>query len=413
MKPMELNKAELWSVDNETILFHTTMKKISIILGLLLLATSASATGRGNFSLLKRSDNMATRTTAVKADNSDAVYESVREQYNKGKISADSVIDLALYHKVWSPAVAEKCLKLVTGKNPRAEMELGVIYAFSPEFSRQASEGVRLLQDAAKAGMSDANCYLGLYYFNHGDFTKAKASFDACRPIPYGFGDTALGSMYMEGKGVKEDVPKARECYHQAALKGYPRGAALYGFNLRATGGGPVNYPDSFFWLYIAGDLGDDAARTTLYMPRRGENRGDGEVAQKANEALMYIEMAQKGKNLKNEPIYKDGFLPSLKAREQAAEHGDDWARFYLGSMNYNGDFLNQNYAQALRYYEPISRDAKLPRSVLALVNERLAQMYRDGKGTKANPAKADHYARLAAKYGSLSAYKAVENIGR
>ncbi|MDE6692303.1 MAG: sel1 repeat family protein [Muribaculaceae bacterium] len=389
------------------------MKKISITLGLLLLAMSASATGRGGFSLLNHSGNRTARTTSVKADNSDAVYDSVREQYAQGKISADSVINLALYHKIWSPATAEKCLKLVADRNPRAEMELGVIYAFSPEYTRQASEGVRLLQEAAKSGgevARDANCYLGLYYFNHREYDKAKASFDACRPIPYGFGDTALGSMYMEGKGVKEDVAKARECYHQAALKGYARGASLYGFNLRATGGGPVSYPDSFFWLYIAGDLGDDAARTALYLPRRNENRGDGEVAQKANEALTYIEMAQKGKNLKNEPIYKDGFLPSLKAREQAAERGDDWARFYLGSMNYNGDFLNQNYAQAIRYYEPISRDAKLPRTVLALVNERLARMYSDGLGTKANPAKADQYARLAAHYGSLSAYKSVEN---
>lgn len=390
------------------------MKKITLLIGLLLLATSASASGRNNFSLFKRNNDRAPGTTEVKAGNSDAIYESVKKQYSAGKISADSVINLALYHKVWSPATAEKCLKLVADKNPRAEMELGVIYAFSPEFARQASEGVRLLQDASRSsanGAQDALCYLGLYYFNHKDYAKAKECFEAYKKIPYGFGDTALGSMYMEGKGVKEDVPKARECYHQAALKGYPRGAALYGFNLRATGGGPVSYPDSFFWLYIAGDLGDDAARTTLYLPRRGENRGDGEVAQKANEALMYIEMAQKGKNLKNEPIYKDGFLPSLKAREQAAEQGDDWARFYLGSMNYNGDFLNQNYAQALRYYEPISRDAKLPRSVLALVNERLSQMYRDGMGTKANPAKAEQYARLAAKYGSLTAYKAVENI--
>ncbi|MDE6653693.1 MAG: hypothetical protein K2K37_04825 [Muribaculaceae bacterium] len=392
------------------------MKKISITLGLLLLAMSVSATGRSGFSLLNHSDNRTARTTSVKADNSDAVYDSVREQYAQGKISADSVINLALYHKVWSPATAEKCLKLVADRNPRAEMELGVIYAFSPEYTRQASDGVKLLQEVAKSGgevSRDANCYLGLYYFNHREYDKAKACFDACRPIPYGFGDTALGSMYMEGKGVKEDVAKARECYHQAALKGYARGASLYGFNLRATGGGPVSYPDSFFWLYIAGDLGDDAARTTLYLPRRNENRGDSETAQKANEALTYIEMAQKGKNLKNEPIYKDGFLPSLKAREQAAERGDDWARFYLGSMNYNGDFLNQNYAQAIRYYEPISRDAKLPRTVLALVNERLARMYRDGLGTKADAVKADRYARLAAKYGSLSAYRAVENINR
>ena len=109
--------------------------------------------------------------------------------------------------------------------------------------------------------------------------------------------------------------------------------------------------------------------------------------------------------------LYKEGFLASLKAREKAAEQGDDWARFYLGSMNYNGEFLNQNYAQALRYYEPIAKDAKLPRAVLALVNERLATMYREGKGTKANPSKAAQYARTAAQYGSLPAYKIVEQI--
>lgn len=389
------------------------MKKITLLLGILLLAMSASA--RTSFSLRKLAKTPE-HTAAVAADRSDTVYESISREYASGKISADSVINLALYHKVMSPALAEKCLKLVTRDNPRAQMELGVIYLFSPEYASHASEGLKLLQEASASsanGAQDALCYLGLYYFNHKDYAKARQCFEAYRNIPYGFGDTALGSMYMEGKGVKEDVAKARECYHQAALKGYPRGASLYGFNLRASGGGPVSYPDSFFWLYIAGDLGDDAARTALYLPRRGEDRGNGEIAQKANEALTYIEAVQNAKNMKNDPLYKDGFLPSLKAREQAAERGDDWARFYLGSMNYNGDFLNQNYAQAIRYYEPISRDAKLPRSVLALVNERLSQMYRDGKGTKANPAKAEQYARLAAKYGSLTAYRAVENIDR
>ncbi len=121
--------------------------------------------------------------------------------------------------------------------------------------------------------------------------------------------------------------------------------------------------------------------------------------------------MAQSGKKIQNEPIYKDGFLPSLKAREKAAEQGDDWARFYLGSMNYNGEFLNQNFAQALRYYEPIAKNAKLPNTVLALVNERLARIYREGKGTKADPAKAALYAKAAAAYGSLPAYKIVEGI--
>lgn len=180
---------------------------------------------------------------------------------------------------------------------------------------------------------------------------------------------------------------------------------------MRASAGGPISYPDSFYWLYIAGDLGDDAARATLGLPLLNEKRGDSEVAKDAATALQFIEAAKSGKKIQQEPLYKEGFLPSLKAREKAAEQGDDWARFYLGSMNYNGDFLNQNYTQVLHYYEPIAKNGKLPKNVLALVHERLAKIYREGKGTKANPSKAAHHARIAAQYGSLPSYLIVEEI--
>lgn len=387
------------------------MKRISLFLYLLVIVLTVPTTVFGNTSSDRRKNNKSTQTTTIRTNKSDATYESVQKLYTQGKISADSVINLALYHKVWSPELAERCLKLVTDKNPRAAMELGALYAFSPEFAKRKSDGVKLLQTAAKAGDNEANCYLGLYYFSHNDYKKAKTYFDACRPMDYGVGYTALGSMYLTGKGVKENPVKARENFHQAALKGYPRGAALYGFNLRTNTGGQIDYPDSFFWLYIAGDLGDDAARTTLFLPRRNEKRADTEVGRDATTALQFIEAAQTGKKIQNEPIYKDGFLPSLKAREKAAEQGDDWARFYLGSMNYNGDFLNQNYTQVIHYYEPIAQNGKLPRPVLALVHERLAEMYRDGKGTKADSAKAAQHARIAAHYGSLPAYKVIENI--
>ncbi len=387
------------------------MKKISLLLCLLAVAVAMPATARGNFSLRNRSNNTPAQSAATSVNKHDAVYESVSQQYANGKISADSVVSLALYHKVWSPALAERCLKLVAERSPRAAMELGVIYAFSPEFARQSSEGVKLMQAAANAGYNEANCYLGFYYFNHKDYKKTKTYFAACQPMKYGFGDTALGSMYMTGNGVEQNYAKAREYYHQAALKGYPRGAALYGFNMRASAGGPISYPESFYWLYIAGDLGDDAARATLGLPLRNEKRGDTEVARDAATALQLIAAAQSDKKIQHDPVYKEGFLPSLKAREKAAEQGDDWARFYLGSMNYNGDFLNQNYTQALHYYEPIAKNGKLPKNVLALVNERLAKMYRDGKGTKANPSKADQHDRLAAHYGSLPSYLIVEEI--
>ena len=387
------------------------MKKFALLLCLLAVAIATPAVARGNFSLRKHSNNKSVPSSTMAVNKSNAIYESVSRQYNQGKISVDSVVNLALYHKVWSPELAARCLSLVADRSPRAEMELGVIYAFSPEFAKNASEGVKLLQAAANAGYTDANCYLGFYYFNHKDYKKAKAYFAACQPMKYGFGDTALGSMYITGNGVEQNYAKAREYYHQAALKGYPRGAALYGFNMRASAGGTISYPDSFYWLYIAGQLGDDAARATLGLPLSNEKRGDSEVAKDAATALQLIEAAKTGKKIQHDPLYKEGFLPSLKAREKAAEQGDDWARFYLGSMNYNGDFLNQNYAQALHYYEPIAKNGKLPKNVLAIVHERLAKIYREGNGIEANSAKAAQHARIAAQFGSLPSYLIVEEI--
>ncbi len=381
-----------------------------MLIFLLVTGLSISAANRGKANALARIFKSSNTALTSKAEKSESIYDALSGQYKTGKISADSVISLAKYHKVWSPELAERCLSLVGSDNPRAAMELGALYAFSPEFSGRSAEGLRLLEKAAKSGQNEANCYLGLYYFNKKDYKKAKSYVEACNPM-YGLGYTILGSMYTSGAGVGEDLGKARENFHQAALKGYPRGMALYGFNLRASAGGPIDYPGSFFWLYIAGDLGDDAARTALYLPRRGESRGNSETVKDALTALQFIEAAQSGKKIQNEPIYKEGFLIGLKEYEKAAEQGDDWARFYLGSMNYNGDFLNQNYKQVLHYYTPIAQNGKLPAAALALVHERLAKMYTEGKGVKANPSEAARHLRKAAQYGSLSAYKTVEKI--
>ncbi|MDE6769701.1 MAG: hypothetical protein K2J78_08280, partial [Muribaculaceae bacterium] len=67
--------------------------------------------------------------------------------------------------------------------------------------------------------------------------------------------------------------------------------------------------------------------------------------------------------------------------------------------MNYNGDFLNENFARAAYYYEPIAKNGNLPASLMVVVCERLEDMYRNGKGVKADAAKANSYAQAAAKY--------------
>ena len=94
---------------------------------------------------------------------------------------------------------------------------------------------------------------------------------------------------------------------------GYPRGMALYGLDLNTSEGGKVDYPNAFFWLYMAGDMGDDASRTTLFLPRRNENLGDSENAKTTNAFLRVVEALHNKQNIKDEPIYRDGFLAGLK----------------------------------------------------------------------------------------------------
>ncbi len=296
-----------------------------------------------------------------------------------------------------SDNVSEQALKsAVSTGDPKAMMELGSLYVFNPNYEDQKQEGLALLESSAKKGYEESNDYLGLYYFENKDYEKAKKYFDSRKDDHYGFAYTALGSMYLEGKGVKEDGKKARESYNKAALKGYSRGMSLYASLLGTKNGGSLNYPDAFFWHYIAGDLGENYSRVMLYLPRIPEKEANGEVAKDAQLALQWIEAVHAGKSMKNEPLYKDGFLPGLKDFEKSAEAGDDWARYYLGSMNYNGDFLNQNFARAIYYYEPISKNSKLPKTILSVVNKRLAEMYRDGKGTAVNKTKAAYYSSLA-----------------
>lgn len=336
----------------------------------------------------------------------DSIVENISSLYRQGLISADSVVCLAVYHKQLSPEVAERCLQIVdVYSHPRAMMELGVVYAFASEFAGRTKTGLRLLHDAAKAGLPEAYEYLGLYYFKHKVYPKAKASFDAAGQLKYGFSDMALGSMYLDGIGVDRDPDKARHHLSQAALKGCPRGMALYGFNRRTLVGGDVSYHESFYWLYMAGDLGDDEARAALCLPRRKNACPTSEEAAEAQEDSEWEEALHSACDIRADHLYADGFLPSLDKRREQAAQGDDWACFYLGSLNYNGDIIDRDFAEAIRYYEPVAARATLPREVLALVNERLARLYREGKGVESDTTKADRYREVAAACGSLPAY--------
>ncbi len=345
-----------------------------------------------------------------------ALYEGVRAAYAQGKLSPVGVVETALYHKVWSPELAGRCLQLVSDKNNDAKAELGHLYTFFKTaylFPGKEAEGVRLLEAAAANGNLKANDYLGIYYCGKNDYKRALKYFNAAgaEHIPYAL--TLIGGMYEEGNAVKKDRAKAREYYQRAAALGDAAGAQKYGYALQRGWFGTVDMPDAFFWTYIGGDLGSDFARSNLMLPIRGERFGDDVHTAFIRNGMTLVDAwnDEYGEKLKAEPIYQKGYKVGLPARTVAAEKGDAWSLFYLGSMSYNDEFLNHSGDFISKCYEPLIAAGKLPDSAMALVYARMGELYRKGDGVKADAAKAREYTSKAAKLGSLDAYKIVENI--
>ena len=394
------------------------MKKLIMLISILALGVSVQA-ARKTPSTQRRyisPDEVHVTVSPASRQKADALYESVRKAYSQGRLSADGVVDKALYHKVWNDELAARCLQLVADRNNRAKAELGYLYTFYKtryKFPGKTSEGVRLLEESAKSGNKTASDYLGIYYSNQKDYDKAWRYFKAAGPDNIPFALTVMGEMCEKGQGVKKDYAKAREYFRRASELGDAHGASDYGMALQRKWYGDVDMPDAFFWTYVSGDLGCDAARSHLQLPLRGERFGDDKNTASVRNAFTLGDAWNdlKGHPLKDEPIYQQGYKGSLIYRQIAAERGDEWSLFFLGSMSYNDEFLNHSGDFISKCYEPVIAGGHLPKPALALVYERMADLYRRGDGVKANSAKADSYTRKAAELGSLAAYKIVEKI--
>lgn len=395
------------------------MKKAVLLISILMLGLSGQAAGKIQPASQKRyitPEEVHVTVSQAALQKRDALYESVRKAYAQGKLTADGVVDKALYHKVWSPEVAERCLRLVSDKNNRAKAELGLLYTNNKTaylFPGKEAEGVTLLESASRAGNKNAADYLGIYYNSQKNYDKARQYFEVSAPDNLPQALTVIGEMYAGGHGFKKDRSKAIEYYKRAANLGDKSGAAKCGSALQSQSYGKVNMPDAFFWSYIAGELGDDITRSNLQLPLRGERFGDDQHTAFILNSLILGDSwnSHYGKKIQLTPIYQEGFKAGLSGRDTKAENGDEWSLFYLGSMSYNDEFLNRNDELVSKCYQPIIASGKLPKPALALVYERMADLYRQGKGVKADAAKAAEYDRKAANYGSLAAYKRVEKI--
>jgi TPR repeat protein len=114
------------------------------------------------------------------------------------------------------------------------------------------------------AGSTWADWDDGAAAYNLGDFATALKEF-----LPYaesGFTEAELlvGHMYLNGKGVPQNLVDAMKWYRKAAEKGHAVAQAMIGSAYRGGEGVPKDYAESVKWLRKAAGQGVAAAQVNL-----------------------------------------------------------------------------------------------------------------------------------------------------
>lgn len=229
------------------------------------------------------------------------------------------------------------------------------------------------------------------------DFAKALSLFtESYSRLGYDEAALMLGNMYLYGEGAARDTKKAIEWYTRLAdarlvedhynrydpkapEAATPRTEAqlklaqiyMTGFEV------PKDPKKARAWYKAANDLRHIPSRFALARMLQSGYGGDTDVKQ------------------------------ALKLYNDAAEHGYAPAQTALANLYLEGTAVPQNMETAFMWFQQAAfnpkPDSKKPHAQLAL-----AQMYDEGRGVKADPAKALAFYRLAAVAGHPDAQSAL-----
>lgn len=268
----------------------------------------------------------------------------------------------------------------------------------------------------ATGGAPDACLLIGHYYYHKRDYLKAIE-----------FYEKVLNNV--SGKNVTLSYDDEKFEAVKVAMDAYTMIAYCY----EVGNGVPINYKKSLGYYMLGGD----------YISISAENFEKYEAQIKD----VYIKGFNKAREdwLVGSEIYDaftgepEGMIPMRKEGVLAVKAGMYWLAdiwynemeeaiikkenhrydaidvFWIAERYYSGLGKPIDYNKAYKYYIHFTNDCQGPRgSEITEYNStmyadacfRLYQMYKNGKGCRANQVLADKYFRTAIKYGSMSALK-------
>ena len=301
----------------------------------------------------------------------------------------------------------------------RGLIQLGAIIPLSVEEGRKRMEAGQhevaglCFWLLSLSGDAEAQFCLGsLYAEGKGvkqDYKKAQEWYG--KAVKQGNADAMnnLGLMYAKGQGVAQDYGKAREWYEKSEEQG--NAEAMFNLGLMYANGQGVaqDYGKAREWYEKSAEKGNKKAMNNLgwmYYNGRG-------AAQDYAKAREWYEKSEEQGNA--EAMFNLGVMYAkgrgvaqdyAKARqwyEKAAEQGNAEAMFNLGWMYYNGRGVPQDYAKARQWFEKAAEQGD------ADAMNNLGWMYVKGKGVARDYGKARQWYEKAAEKGNA---KAMNNLG-
>ena len=182
-----------------------------------------------------------------------------------------------------------------------------------------------------------------------------------------------LGTMYAEGRGVRQDYAQARHWFEKAAAQGSAEAQYNLGLLYDQGYGVPQDYAQARSWYEKAAVQGCDSAQFNL--------------------GLMYAR-GQGG---------RQDYAQARQWYERAAAQGHAKAQNNLGVMYHEGEGVQQDYAQARRWFEKAAAKDN------ADAQYWMGYIYAQGHGVKQDYAQARRWWEKAAAQGSAEAQTALD----
>ena len=211
-----------------------------------------------------------------------------------------------------------------------------------------------------------------------------------------------LGKEYLEGQGSQKDIRKGLECYKKAAEKGSLEAQLALGDRYRQGTEVEKDEQEAFRWYWQAAGQGNVDAQFWL-----GYAYDDGKgVEQDYEEALKWYRKAAAQGNAAAQNIIGlhkaaaqgNAIAQNIIGLHKAAAQGDDDAQTSIGDLYYNGNGVEQDYEEAMKWYQKAAAQGN------AIAQNRIGNLYYNGNGVKQDYEEALKWYRKAAAQGNAAA---------